>query len=53
MYIFIYMLRDISNNINSKTMILSRLINLRISNDPPWMGENIRNFVRMNVSEIR
>ena len=47
----IFVLAD--NNMNSKTMIPSRLINLRIGNDPPWIGGNIRLFVRMNVSEIR
>ena len=43
----------LADNMNSKTMILSRLINLRIGNDPPWIGGNIRHFVRTNVSEIR
>ena len=53
----ILVLADYSSNISTKiiikTRILSRLINLRISNDPPWMGGNIRHFVRINVSEIR
>ena len=53
-HIYIYALSsNIRTNMNSKTMILSRLINLRIGNDPPWIGGNIRHFVRMNVSEIR